>query len=274
MAKSEVPTLEVFSTEAINNHVSHKVWNNPITLFPPILGFVGIGILWVMEAPFLSGLMIATYILIGVGGISGVADLLFRRDDYRREYILDFNRKLAGQSEQMSKYLGEQFRELDLDLFEEMLTKLGHSHSNFKDVLGEKFTKGDFTYNRYLGVAEGVYVGALGKLQNLLTKHRASSAIDPGYIQNRLKDLEYDESPEANTDRESLNQRLELKTESEEDIRTITSEVEAALSGLADLSVQVSNVTDASKVRAFDDFQEMAKSLSETTHLLTNEKQL
>lgn len=275
MTQSQVPVLETFSTKNIDAYVHNKVKGNILTLYPPPVGLSLVGIFgWVLEDGYLSTLPVIGYMLIGVGALSYVADLVFRSEQYRSEYIRQYNEKMRLQSETMAQYLEREFDGTKLDRCGEQVRKLRAFYATFKQVLDDKFHSGGLTHDKYIGVGGELYEGALRKLQHILTKHRASSVIDSVYLKEQLDEISAETGKAAELDRQTLSQRLNEKEETETAIRQLVAEVEQALSAISALFTKVSSVGDPSKEGAFDHFRQEAALLAKNAGLYVNEKQL
>ena len=269
-----VPVVEDLSSQALERHVKKRISSNPLTFFPPVLGVIGLGALAILGIEMSSMFAIMGYLLVAIGPLNFTIDKFFRRDSYWHDYVKQYNHKLDMHSEEVGNYLISEFEDMQMTTCVEIIHKLRKFHTNFLKIIDDKFFSKESTSDRYLAVGKGLYVGALGKMQIVLSKYRSSRQIDPGYIKERLKRLKNRSDDDSLTEKLSLKKRLNLKEENDKGVNKLISEVESTLTSLADLSAQVAAIADATKEENFERIQAEAIRLAENTHLFTNTKQL
>ena len=69
------------------------------------------------------------------------------------------------------------------------LEQLQQKRRNLIDVLERRLDAGELTFSRYLGTAQRVYTSAVDTLGEVAVSLQSVSAIDPGYVDNRLAEL-------------------------------------------------------------------------------------
>lgn len=114
----------------------------------------------------------------------------------------------------------------------------------FINVLKLRFSEGEVTYHRYLGVGTQVYDGAFRNLESLQAQGRSIAAIDPRRIQEQITELNYSgrgDSREA----VALKERLALFETQAEQVDRLIAQNEEALTALSDTTTALANVDTA-----------------------------
>jgi len=132
---------------------------------------------------------------------------------------------------------------------------------NLATILGQRLEAGELTFSRYLATAERVYAAALGNLQQVAIMLRSISAIDPDYIETRMKELE-NGGVVAMTEVATLRSRLKLLTDQKVKIDELMSENEVALTTLDRTTAALADAKIGAKAldakSAMTDLEELA----------------
>lgn len=86
--------------------------------------------------------------------------------------------------------LQSELREIGSVQGAEQLEKLQEKFESLESVLKRRLGTGELTYARYLSTAHRVYLAAVDNLNEVAVSLRSVSAVDTGYIQRRLQELE------------------------------------------------------------------------------------
>lgn len=166
-----------------------------------------------------------------------------------------------------SDYLISEFRDINLENPAELVTKTNQFFENFKDILEDKFFEDSITHAEYLSTGEQITIAVLNKLFDISTKYKSVLPIDEEYISKKSAEAD-------DTKKTALNTRLELKKNQEADVKQMISEVEEALTQLAELTVNVANISDTSKEANLENLRNQMKTLANNTNLYLPEKGL
>jgi len=120
----------------------------------------------------------------------------------------------------------------------EQLAALEQKRATLMKVLERRLDAGELTYARYMGTADGVYRAALDNLHEVAVAHHSISSIDETYVARRLAELDAEAAagtepdPSSARERETLAQRLQLRTIQQQKISRLMAQNEAALTAL------------------------------------------
>ena len=134
--------------------------------------------------------------------------------------------------------LAKELGELDDPPPGEQLAALQQKRATLMKVLERRLDAGEITYARYMETADGVYRAALDNLHEVAVAHDSISSIDETYVARRLAELDAETADGAEPDpssvreRETLAQRLELRTVQRHKISRLMAQNEAALTAL------------------------------------------
>jgi len=135
--------------------------------------------------------------------------------------------------------LADELAELDDPQPGEQLAALQHKRATLMKVLERRLDAGELTYARYMGTADSVYRAALDNLHEVAVAHDSISSIDETYVARRLAELDAEAEaeadgpdPSAERERDTLAQRLELRSNQRHKIARLMAQNEAALTAL------------------------------------------
>lgn len=268
MTDRKVPTLVPVSSAEASKFRKLKIMNNPVTLGTIVSGT---GLFMVLSGwyglSFTAIWAILSEILVGIGVSNLFLDIFIRKSYHELQYLKkhEYNRELNVKNR--SDYLISEFRDLKLDHPAELVIKTNQFFENFKDILEDKFFEDSLTHAEYLSTGEQITLAILNKLLDISTKYKSVLPIDEDYINKSLTN--------ANDSMKStLNSRLELKQNQEKDVNQMVLEIETALTKLAELTVNVANISDTSKAQALENLKKQMTMLANNTNLLLPEKGL
>ena len=112
------------------------------------------------------------------------------------------------------------------------LRAMRDKRNNLVDVLNRRLDAGELTYARYLTTAQQVYLSALDNLHEIAISLRSISTIDRDYIETRLADLHSQSSDSAQSERASIEGRLELLTSQEDKLARLLAQNESGMTAM------------------------------------------
>lgn len=267
MTDRTVPMLiPVSSVEAKKFRIS-KIINNPITLgtFVSGVGLIMISFVWFGFT--IKGIWpILCILLISVGLGNLLLDIFLRKDKHEFEYLKKHEKMREQNVENISNYLIEEFKELNLEAPAEQVEKINDFFNNFKKVLGEKFFEDSISHAEYLSIAEQINLAVLNKLMEALSKYHSVQTID---LDSLNKSLEFVDSE---VEKKPFYDQINLRETQENEVETLIAEVEKTLTGLAELTVKVANISDTSRNLALENLRNQASDLANKTNLYLPEK--
>jgi hypothetical protein len=122
----------------------------------------------------------------------------------------------------------------DLDLLEDprpayQLQAIGEKRDNLVAILGHRLEAGELTYARYRSSAQQVFVAVVSNLREVLIAKKSISAIDPGYIDARLVELQAEEGGSTEAEISSLEDRRVLVATQEAKVTYLLARNESAM---------------------------------------------
>jgi hypothetical protein len=115
-------------------------------------------------------------------------------------------------------------------------------YDTFVDILDRKLIPGELTYNRYLSIAEQVFLGGLDNLDNVALALKSISAIDVDHLQLEMKILSTLTDDNSQEKLRTLQARLDLRTQQVNRIQSLMLENEKALTQLDHVSTKIATI--------------------------------
>ncbi len=196
------------SPKTIKQAVLSNAVQKPLTVYGAAAAFLGSGFALMVDA---NPLVLAA---IGVGATLSAANWLWeytvKGDKNANAFVAQYRSELEQRRREALRELVAELQALDDDQASRQLELFQQKYENFVEVLDRKLTPGELTYNRYLSIAEQVFLGGLDNLENAALAIKSVSAIDVDRINKILK--EQQDSPDKNSDETivELNKRREL----------------------------------------------------------------
>jgi hypothetical protein len=248
---SSPPRLQDFSQGAIQRQIVRQGLSHWLTLYPPALGLPLGFAAYLFNVPALY-LGLLGGLAVGLG--SAVVNIFFRGEALSASYLQQLAEKASQQKSQMLERLrcdlqqmrtilgAEEYAEQGLEQFERMRDKF----DTLRALLAEKFSQGELSYGRFLGVAEQVYLGSLDNLQRIVSLLESVGGIDLAYIDKRLASLEVMTSEADRKERETLLRRSRLRCAQLERVNELLTANEEAMTTLEETVAAVTAMsTDA-----------------------------
>lgn len=149
---------------------------------------------------------------------------------------------------------------LEDDRASNQLDALLEKRASLVGVLERRLDAGELTFARYMTTAQQVYIAALENLHEVAVASHSISAIDEDYIARRLAELEEAEGGSAESERESLQSRRELRASQERKVAELLAQNEAAMTAI---DRTATSLADAPIGRTPEDAQAAMSALEE-----------
>ncbi|THB64522.1 MAG: hypothetical protein D6B27_10195 [Gammaproteobacteria bacterium] len=232
-----------FSKQAVAKAVRKEGIQHPLVLYPAAVGILG-GLAALLISPGYATIGTAC-VGIGVSAIALVANLFLRKKSIADRYIQELRELNSLNLERSKSELKQKLYDLGNKRAFHQLEKLEDKYDLLERILSEKLNPGEITFKRYLGMAEQVFFSVMDSLQEAVSRSQAISAIDIKYIESRLNDIENSDnlSPEAESERASLIKRREIFHKQKEEITTIMSQNEEAMTVIDETTAAISGIT-------------------------------
>ncbi len=228
----------------------------PTTLYPALLGFLGgVGAL-------LFGGELALFALAGgsLVALSGWAwEYLVKGEAHATRYVEAYRQQLEQQRKQTINKLRKELLDLKADRASHQLELFQAKFDTFNQVLQRKLNPTELTFNRYMAMAEQLFLNGLDNLEKVALALSSVAAIDINVLDSRIA-----AGGHAGTEIQHLLQRRQLYAQQHARVQELVAENEGALTKLDEVSTRLAN-TDFSSGKATMD---MEHAIKELTHLI------
>lgn len=251
--------LPDLSKEAVKRAVLGASLQHPSVVYPATLGALGgLGAALITSSPLLLGAAVAAG---GVALASFGVNYLMRHDQLATRYVRRIHEALSAQRAATLKDL-----EADLTAANSMegLKQLERFHEKivtFESVLGEKLTKEELTYGRFLAIAEEVFLSGIENLRSMGLALAGVKAVDEKYIRNRMEALQKLTSRADVQDKElaSLQAQLDIEASQQGKVQRFLAENEQALAEMDQAIAAIGDMKAASARNLLDMESAMAE---------------
>ncbi len=249
------------SPSKVKTEVAKQAVQKPLMVYP--LALSAIGLLYGVFFDF--GLIAAMPLVAGglISSASYVWDVLIKGGESANRYIEKYRKELEAQLSQMLSTLKKDLDDVGNNDGLKQVTLFENKYKVFKEVLNKKLEVGELTYNRYLTIAEQVFLGGLDNIENAALALKSVSAIDRKLINKQLDKLS--DSPDDQRKRQELQQRLTLYKEQVERAEKLLLDNESALTQLDKVTSKIANINTKQQRAEID----LEQAMSELRHLIS-----
>lgn len=240
----------------------------PLALYPAIVSLLGgVGILLFGASSLTLSALVGGSVLASSGWLF---EYFYRGLHHSNNYISVYREKLNKQRIEAIRQLNKDLDGVKAEQAKFQLDLFQKKFNNFKNVLDRKLDESELTYNRYLAMAEQVYLNGLDNLDSAALALQSVSAIRIDVIDTQLNNLKDSLSKSDSEKREQLTQRKTLQNSQLERVDYLYLTNEKALTQLDEVSTTLANA-EFSNGRASMD---MELAMKELTHLIDRNNQL
>jgi hypothetical protein len=217
------------SKGAVDKAVLAGALQHPAVVYPAAAGVIGgLGAAVITASP----LMIAGAV-VG-GGIAAVAlgvNYLFRRDYFATRYLEAAHKNLVEYRQALLQNLEADLAQVKAKEAMAQLDRFTEKLRIFEDVLDDKLDPKELTFQRFMGIAEQVYLSGLDNLRQVASVRKSAGGVDEAYIRNRIKQLKSAGQLTKAKDDElaSLEKQLELAAKHSGSVEKLLAQNEEAL---------------------------------------------
>lgn len=213
----------------------HTTLQRPVSLYPTTIGSLAAFYGLAFGFGTASTALTAVGLVLGAGGWA--IEYFVRGDKHSLALVQRFRAELEQKRQATLLTLRKDLQSLDLSQGLRQLDLLRAKFDNFASVLSRKLNPEELAYNRYLTMAEQVYLNAIDNLEQLYTAQRSISAIDLKAIDQRLAELDAN-APEA----DPLRDRRELWEKQQDRCKDLLLENEHAMTQLDHVTSRLGEV--------------------------------
>lgn len=197
-------------------------------------------------AVFGFGPVVLGIVVIGAAAsiASGLFEVLVRGDHHANSYVNEFRIGLAQKRGKSLNDLTEKLIAIQDNEGLRQVELFRDKYDNFVGILDQKLAPGELTYNRYLTIAEQVFLAGLDNLEASALAVDSISAIDIQHVEDEVSRLE---ALPVTTDSDlskldQLKKRRRLRVVQMEKSQTLLHENEHALTQLDLVTAKIANI--------------------------------
>lgn len=231
-----------FSPEAQNRALQKEVRYHPLTLYPLAVSILGGVAMALFHPTLLSFIAIVAGVSCGTGNY--IVNYFFRGESIKRRYLETLHRELVENKEHLIQNLEENLKHLDCARGVDQFHSFREKYENFIALLRDKMNEGELAYQRYLGIAEQVYLSGLDNLSQVAAALQSVATIFEPAIESRLREIHGDTIPDEKQEGEidALVKRKTLHHTQTEKVEEFLSQNEKALTTLDETAAAIANV--------------------------------
>lgn len=167
----------------------------------------------------------------------------FREDAFEKQYVDAMRREIECETQQKRKQLAGDLAKVGCPDGVAQLKQLQADFDSLAELLQTKLDTSEITYQRYLGMAEEVFLSGIDNLMKVLTALMSISEIDEDQIAARLARLEKEtQSPERGSEMNALRSRLEIRKRALDKVRRLLAENEMAITKLEETALLIADM--------------------------------
>lgn len=263
------PTQKHFTQESIDKAVRKRMLGSPVVIYTGVAATLAGMAAAMFASPLTLGLAASGPLLLLAGW---QIEKRLRSKGYSLQYLEEANRKLQEERTAKLSQLVEKLREVRSRQAIHQIKLLNQKFHNFQEILAEKFSVGELTYGRYLGIAEQVFLASLDNLERVYLALKSIATVNPAEEQSRLKELESQSSKTAAGEAETLRRRLKLREEQIELVQQLLLQNEQAITEIDHVTAKVATVvTEKGQAElaldsAMEELRRLAERAQDYTH--------
>lgn len=246
------------SPGAIKKAVISTSIQKPLTVYPATVGMLGA----FYSAMFGMNIVALVAIVAGAGFtfFNWVYEYFIKGDQHANQFVSMYHKELEKRRIEALHHLEHELREIDNDQAVIQVELFRSKYDNFRSILERKLDNSELTYNRYLTIAEQVFLNGLDNLENAAIALKSISTIDVGRIAHDMDRLRNSAANDAVMRMTELNARLELRKEQLERVNSLLLTNEKALTQLDQVAARLANI-DTRQSHAHVDMEDAMKEL-------------
>lgn len=231
--------LDFKSAAEIKKETLSMTVQRPVAVYPASVGLLSLAYCGAFGFSLLGTAVAGAGLLLGFGGWA--MEYFVNGDKYGLKIITAHRLALEAQRKKTLETLSKDLLQVQSSEGAEQLGKLKQKFENFEAMLAKKLEPSELAYNRYLSMAEQVYLNALDNLERLATGLQSVSTIDIRNIEARLAD----DSTSAEQ-KQALESRHTLWQTQYERAKALLVENEMAMTQIDHVTAKLADITTKS----------------------------
>lgn len=228
------------SPVAVKRAVLVNATQRPLTVYGAAAACLG-GAFALLFSPSIVALGV-----LGGGAVVGLSSWVWEfginGNKYANDFVRCYRQELESRRQEALDSLLKDLRLIGDMQGIQQINAFRDKYDTFVDILDRKLTPGELTYNRYLSIAEQVFLGGLDNLENVAVALKSISAIDVERLQVEIKKLSSSTDDNSQEKLRTLKARLDLRTQQVDYVQNLVLENEKALTQLDHVSTKIATI--------------------------------
>lgn len=234
-----------YSADGIKKQLISITAQRPSVVYPAAVGFMAVAYVVAIDASLIAAGLAAAGVSISMA--SGAFEYFVRGEKNTIEILRLQREELVARKEIALKNISKELENFNDSVAIEQLKKIKEKFINFVSVLDKKFKPSELTYNRYLSIAEQVYLNAIDNLEIVIIARQSVSAIDSDHIEDQISKLSEDDPVYVTLlERKALLEKQSIR------IKKILQDNELAMTKIDMVSIKLSEITTQSSQALMD----------------------
>lgn len=228
------------SPSTIKKAVVSQTLQKPLTIYPATIGVLGgfYALLFGTNPIVLGAMALGSSITLG----NWAYEYFVKGDVHANQYVERFHKELKKRRLKALEHLENELAIINNGQAVVQVTLFRKKFDNFHSILDRKLEPNELTYNRYLSIAEQVFLNGLDNLENVAISLKSISAINEQRINIELKKINASPSKESEEQSQELTARLELKNNQLKRVNDLLMVNEKALTQLDIVATKLANI--------------------------------
>ncbi|MCG8668865.1 MAG: hypothetical protein MI867_05585 [Pseudomonadales bacterium] len=241
------------SPKAVKKAVLSTATQTPLTVYTAAAAFLGTGFALMVEATPIA------LSVIGIGATVSAANwawqYLVKGDKHANAFVKQYRHELEQRRNKALSDLSEELDDIGNQQALGQIQLFKDKYDTFVEILDKKLSPEELTYNRYLSIAEQVFLGGLDNIENAALAIKSVSAIDPDRLIYEIETSSQSDDVQECERLEELKKRLLLFETQQDKAEELLLENEKALTHLDHVSTKIASI-NTSQGRAQVDLED------------------
>lgn len=250
------------SPKAVKKAVFSTATQKPLTVYSAAVAVLGSGFALMVNANPIALAAVGVGIAVGAGNWAW--EYFVKGDQHANSFVRQFRKALEQRRQEALEELVITLSGISFDQGLAQVELFRRKYDSFVEILDKKLNPEELTYNRYLSIAEQVFLGGLDNLETAALALKSVSAIQIDAINRDLG--KYRQQNDTYTDAHvgELQKRLDLYENQHAKVKQLMLENERALTQLDLVSTKIANI-NTRQGRAQIDLED---AMAELRHLI------
>jgi hypothetical protein len=181
------PIFRDFSQKTISRKLANYAithWSVQYSFAALILSILGGFLITFSQAWFLI-----TVVIGGCGGFSWAYRQFFMKEKFERDYIKKMQQEIAEETERKRRCLADDLTKQGCGRGVKQLGQLQREYDSLIELLRTKLDENEVTFQRYLAMAQGVFLSGIDNLRKVMEALMSVDEIDETDIQTQIRTL-------------------------------------------------------------------------------------